>query len=106
MVETMGLCDTAKESIEKLISVRNINFPEQPINWGYLLDQFAFFSPILLPVYLFRDRMQFLVTCCMSERVEALAFKVWRDCIFNMIRTADYWARRPLFPPNGELAGN
>jgi hypothetical protein len=26
----------------------------------------------------------------MSERVEALAFKVWRDCISNMIHSADF----------------
>ena len=26
----------------------------------------------------------------MAERVEALPFKVWRDCIYNMIQTADY----------------
>jgi hypothetical protein len=27
----------------------------------------------------------------MSTRVEALAFQVWRDCIANMIRTANYY---------------
>jgi hypothetical protein len=34
--------------------------------------------------------MQFLGMCSMSERVEALAFKVWRDCIFHMIHTANF----------------
>jgi hypothetical protein len=28
--------------------------------------------------------------CGMSDRVEALAFKVWRDYITNMIHTADF----------------
>jgi hypothetical protein len=34
--------------------------------------------------------MQFLVTCGMTERVEALAFKVWRDHITNMIQTSNF----------------
>ena len=34
--------------------------------------------------------MQFLVTRGMSDRVEALAFKVWRESILNMICAADF----------------
>ena len=34
--------------------------------------------------------MQFLVMCGLSERVEALAFKVWRDHITNMFHTAEF----------------
>ena len=34
--------------------------------------------------------MRFLVTCSMSERVETLAFKLWRDNITNMIHTTDF----------------
>ena len=34
--------------------------------------------------------MQFLFMCGLSEHVEALAFKVWRDHITSMIQTADY----------------
>ena len=41
MVETMGRTDTPKESIENLLHVRQIHFPEQPIDWEYLLDEFA-----------------------------------------------------------------
>jgi hypothetical protein len=35
-----------------------------------------------------QKRMRFLFTCGMSTRVEALAFKVWRDHITTMIQTA------------------
>jgi hypothetical protein len=34
--------------------------------------------------------MHFLFKSGMSDRVEALAFKVWRDFIINMIHTADF----------------
>jgi len=32
--------------------------------------------------------------CSLSDRVEALAFKVWRDYITNMIQTAAFDSRR------------
>jgi hypothetical protein len=89
MVETMGRCDTPKERIENLLHVKQIHFPDQPIDWGYLLDKFAA-SPQYCFCVPFRDRMQFLVTCGLSERVEALAFKVWRDHITNMIHSAEF----------------
>jgi hypothetical protein len=41
MVETMGRFDTPKESFENLLHVRQMMFPEQPIDWGYLLDKFV-----------------------------------------------------------------
>jgi hypothetical protein len=34
--------------------------------------------------------MQFLFTCGMSDRMEALAFKVWRNYITNMIQTSNF----------------
>jgi hypothetical protein len=34
--------------------------------------------------------MQFLVMCGMSLHVEALPFKVWRDCVTHMIHTAAF----------------
>jgi hypothetical protein len=34
--------------------------------------------------------MKFLVMCGMSDRVEALAFTVWRDHITTMIHTANF----------------
>jgi hypothetical protein len=41
MVETMGRCDTPKESIENLLHLRQMHFPAQLIDWEYLLDKFA-----------------------------------------------------------------
>jgi hypothetical protein len=90
MVETMGRCDTPKERIEILLHVKQMHFPEQPIDWGYLLDSFMQhfnFSFSGAPV---RDRMQFLVSCGMSDRVKALPFKLWRDHITNMIQTSNF----------------
>jgi hypothetical protein len=63
-----------------------MHFPEQSINWDLLLDEFAHRSFWNL----FQERMQFLVMCGMSERVEALNFQVWRDCITNMIHTTNF----------------
>jgi hypothetical protein len=94
MVETMGRCDTAKESIHNLLHLKQIHFPDQPINWEYLLNEFVKPSDVSLRVALFQERMHFLFTCGMSLRVEALAFRVWHDCIYNMIQTDDFkWNR-------------
>jgi hypothetical protein len=41
MVETIGRCDTLKESIGNLLHVKQMHFPEQSINWEHLLDEFA-----------------------------------------------------------------
>jgi hypothetical protein len=89
MVETMGRCDTPKESIENLLHVKQMHFPEQPIDWGYLLDQFAASHRFCFRVP-FQERMRFLFMCGMSERVEALPFKVWRDHITSLIHTAAF----------------
>jgi hypothetical protein len=94
MVETMGRCDTPKESIENLLRVKQMHFPDQPIDWDHLLDKFASSPHYSLNRILFLKRMQFLVMCGMSERVETLAFKIWRDCITNLIHTAAFeWGR-------------
>ena len=90
MVETMGRCGTPKESIENLLRVKQIHFPDQPINWGYLLDFFAEPSTRNFHGASFHERMRFLFMCGMLDRVEALAFKIWRDHITNMIHTADF----------------
>jgi hypothetical protein len=71
--------------------VRQIHFPEQPINWDYLLNEFV--NPALefrLSKVLFQEQMHFLFMCGMSERVEALAFKIWRDNIRHLIHTANF----------------
>ena len=90
MLETIGRCDTPKESIENLLCVKQMHFPEQPINWDHLLDKFTMPSHVSSCDDLFTERMQFLYICGMSLRVKALPFEVWRDCIFDMIHTADY----------------
>jgi hypothetical protein len=92
MMETMGRCDTPKENIENMLHVKQMHFPEQPIDWGYLLDKFAEPSSSCDSIFEepFQERMQFLVMRGMSERVEALPFKVWRDHITNMIHTAKF----------------
>jgi hypothetical protein len=89
MVETMERTDTPKERIENLLLVRQMHFPEQPIDWEYLLDKFA--EPTIIPFSdKLQERLQFLFMCGMTECVEALPFKVWRDHITVMIQTADF----------------
>jgi hypothetical protein len=97
MVETMGRCDTPKERIENLLHVKQIHFPEQPLNWEYLLDKFAQPSRFSFQSS-FKERMQFLVMCGMSERVEALPFKIWRDHVTNMIQNATFKWREDNHP--------
>jgi hypothetical protein len=90
MVETMGRCDTPKESIENLLRVKEMHFPEQPLDWEYLLDKFAMPLHIPFPRAPFQERMRFLFKCGLSSRVEALPFRVWRDHIEKMIQTANF----------------
>jgi hypothetical protein len=89
IMETMGRCDTPKENIDNLLRVKQKLFPEQPIDWEYLLNDFMRPSNVCFQSF-FTERMQFLVTCGMSTRVEALAFKVWRNYITNMIQTSNF----------------
>jgi hypothetical protein len=91
MVETMGRTDTPKERIENLLRVRQTHFPEQPLDWEYLLDKFA--EPTVIPFSdMLQERLKFLFMCGMTERVKALAFKVWRDHITTMIQTSNFKA--------------
>ena len=89
-------CDTPKERIEILLCVRQMYFPEQPLNWEYLLDKIAVrcVSDIHMDGVPFQERMRFLFICGMSDRMETLPFKVWRDHISHMIRTAVFDLRR------------
>jgi hypothetical protein len=89
IVETIGRCDTPKERIENLLHVKQMHFPEQPIDWGYLLDKFATSNCFSVQTT-FSKRMQFLVMCGLSDRVQALAFKLWRDHITNKIQTSNF----------------
>jgi len=86
MVETIGRCDTPKECIENLLHVKQMHFPDQSIDWDHLIDEFVKPSLFNLSGDLFQEQMHFLVTCSLTTRVKALAFKVWRDYITNMIR--------------------
>ena len=85
----MGRCDTPRESIENLLGVKLLHFPEQPIHWEYLLLEFLSSSNFPFDGAPF----QFLVMC------EPLAFIVWRDYITKMIHTAtfDYSSATWLF---------
>jgi len=90
MVETMGRTDTPRGNIEKVLHVWQMHFHNQPIDWEYLLGVFArpsLISPNGAP---FQERMKFILMCGMSIRVEALAFKVWRESITNMIQTSNF----------------
>jgi hypothetical protein len=91
MVETMGRCDTPKESIENLLSVKQMQFPEQPLDWEYLLTEFARSSHHSFKgTFCNQERLQFLFQYGMTDRVKALPFNIWRDCIETMINTASF----------------
>ena len=89
MVKTMGRTDTPKENIEILLHVKQMLFPEQTINWEYLLDELVEPSDECFPLT-FTERLSFLVMCSMTERVEALPFKLWRDYVTQMIHAAPF----------------
>jgi hypothetical protein len=90
MVETMGRCDTPNENIETMLHVRQMHFHDQSIDWDYLLDEFVHLSRISFSGAPFQERMQFLFMCGLSTRVDALAFKLWRYHITNMIQTSNF----------------
>lgn len=78
MVKTMGRTDTPKERIENLFHVKQMHFPEQPIDWEYLLDKFTQPSILHMPEVVFKEQMQHFVMCGVSDCVESLAFYTWR----------------------------
>jgi hypothetical protein len=90
MVETMGRCDTPKERIENLLCVRRMHFPDQSIDWDHLLDEFAFYSDIPFSGAPFQERMQYLVTYCLSTRLEAIGLRVLRDRARDTIYTTKF----------------
>jgi hypothetical protein len=78
-----------------MLCVKQMHFPEQPLDWDHLLDKFAHYSSrISFDGAPFQERMRFLVMCGLSLRMEALAFKVWRDHITNMIQTSNFGYNR------------
>jgi hypothetical protein len=94
MVETMGRCHTPNENFESLLCAKQMHFPEQPLDWEYLLTECASSSSRFQNAMLFQEQMCFLFMCGLSVRVEALAFKVWRDYVRNMICTANFQCNR------------
>jgi hypothetical protein len=90
MVETMGRCDTPKERIENLLCFKQLHFPDQPLDWDYLLDKFVHPSDLYMPGLPLQERMQYLFLCGFSTRVEALFFKLWRDHITKLIQTSNF----------------
>ena len=86
MVETMGRCDTPKECIENLVLVRLIHFPDQLIDWGYLLNEFSLPSHhSFVGGLIFQELMRYLVMSCLLSRLEAIEIGVLRDCARDMI---------------------
>jgi hypothetical protein len=75
-----------------------MHYPEQPIDWVYLLDEFANSNCVSFSGAPNQERMQFLFMCGMSERVEALPFKIWRDHVTNMIQNATFKWREDNHP--------
>jgi hypothetical protein len=90
MVETMGRCDTPKERIQKLLCVKQMHFPEQSIDWEYLLDKFAQPSRVFIYGAPFQEQMRYLITCCLSSRVEAIGLTVLRDRARDTIYTTKF----------------
>ena len=90
MVQVMGRSHTPKENIENILCAKQMHFPEQPLDWEYLLTEFARSSSRFQNKVHFQEQMHFLFMCGMSVRVEALAFKLWRNHIKSMIHTATF----------------
>ena len=79
-----------RKALNNLLRAKQIHYPDQPIDWDHLLDEFLSSSHHSFGGRPFQEKMQFLVMCGFSERVEALPFKIWRDHITNMIHTANF----------------
>lgn len=100
MVETIGICDTPKESIESLLCIKQMHFPEQwQIDWDYLLDKISgSHAQLYITGEPFQEKMRFLIMCGMGERIESLAFNVWRDQMNCIVHSFDEW--------NGDRSGD
>ena len=87
----MGRFNTSKESIKYMLRVKQMHFPDQLLDWDHLLDEITNSVDILnQTTQSITERIQFIVMCDMSTRVEAHAFKSWRENIISMIHTANF----------------
>jgi hypothetical protein len=59
MVQTMGRTSTPKKRIENLLHVNQMHFPEQQIDWEYLLDEFVKPCQFHQNETLFQEQMHF-----------------------------------------------
>jgi len=74
-----------------MLRVKQMHFPDQLLDWDHLLDEITNSVDILnQTTQSITERIQFIVMCDMSTRVEALAFKGWRESIISMIHTANF----------------
>jgi hypothetical protein len=63
-----------------MLRVKQMHFPDQTLDWDHLLHEMTNSVDILnQPTQSITERIQFIVMCDLSTRVEALAFKVWRE---------------------------
>ena len=58
----MGSCDTPKESINNLLLVKGMYFPDEPIDWDDLLNEFAKPSQVLV-LYNFYRKNGNILSC-------------------------------------------
>ena len=92
MVETMGRCHTPKETIESLLFVQNkcITQSRHLIGSIYSLSLLVLHHDFRLHCCFKNRCVIYSCAVCQSMDVEALALKVWRDYVTNMIHTATF----------------
>jgi hypothetical protein len=81
----MGQCDTPKERIECLLCAKQMHFPEQPIDWEYLLNKFASSSSRFHNEVLFQEQMPLLF--CLWVACQSVLKLLHSNCGVTTSRT-------------------
>ena len=86
MMKTLGVAGAQNECIVKLHDIQQTFFPDQIIEWDTIIQD-ALIPPID-QYYLVPSSKSFghLVQCSISDRVEKIGLKQWRDDISDCIR--------------------
>jgi hypothetical protein len=86
MVETLYLASAPLEPLKRLVDTQQSYFSEQ-LDLDNLLDEFA-------ELGMNAEKFNFLVQCSISDRLQSIGLKGWREEIVNMTESIPFNAKR------------
>ena len=86
MMKTLGVAGVQKKCIMKLHDIQETFFPEQTIDWTTVIQDALISPPDQYYCVPSSEMFGHLVQCSISDRVDKIGLKQWRDDISDCIR--------------------